>query len=137
MKDGKPGVMSKQALLDIVLTEAKLALYPRIFKPRYTQPVFHGIQNPGGDGYQDEVDNPRDKKDLRVFKKHRGQNFCFPGKLDAGHHIGQGRIFYQIDELVAAAGEGPSDGLGQNYGENRLHLAEAERLGAEHLSLFN
>ena len=73
---------------------------------------------------------PRRNKDNIVIAVPKGQ-------FDAGNHIGQGRIFYQVDELVAAAGQGPTDGLGQNYRDNGLHFAESERLRPEHLPFFD
>ena len=104
-----------------------------MFEAGKTKAVFHTAENDAGDRRHGQVAGPDDQEDLRVFERVRSEDFPLAGQLDAGDHVGQRRVFNQIDDFVPAAGKCPSDRLGEDDREDHLDLVETQRLGGEHL----
>ncbi len=66
------------------------------------------LQKKRGHGDKNQVIKSDDQKDLGISKGPGGDDFAFTGQLYTCNDIGQRGIFDQIDDLVAAAGQGPS-----------------------------
>ena len=50
-----------------------------------------------------------------------GQVFCLCCQFYKRDDIGQGRVFYQVDNFIAAAGQGLAKSLGNNNRAQGLH----------------
>jgi len=99
--------------------------------------LLHAAEDDGRDRGHDKVARPDHQEDLRVLEGVRSEDLPLAGQLDAGDHVGQRRVFDQVDDLIPAAGQRPPERLRKDDGEDHPDLAETERLGGEHLSPFD
>lgn len=97
--------------------------------------LFQPAQAPGGQGDQDEVVEAHGQEDFRIAEGVRGQHLGFAHELVTGHEHGKGAVLDEIDDLVAAAGQGTAGGLGDDDPEHGLEGGHAQGLGGLDLAL--
>ena len=69
---------------------------------------FQPAQQPGGQGDHDQIVGTHGDEDFGEAEGVRGHHLAFAHQFHAGHQIGQGAVLDQIDDFIAAAGQGPA-----------------------------
>ena len=72
--------------------------------------AFELLEEPRGEGDEDKIVDARHNVDFRGPERTRNKYLGLAGKLDAGDDVGEGGIFDQINDFVAAAGQGAPGG---------------------------
>ena len=72
------------------------------------------LKHKRGHGHKYQVIKAEEKENLGIPERSGGDNFAFTGQFDARNDVCQRRILNQVYDLVAAAGQGPSNRLGDD-----------------------
>lgn len=92
------------------------------------------VQQERSHGDQGQVVHAHDHEYLAEAKALAGHDLGLARQLEAGHHVGQGRVLDQIDDLVAAAGQGATEGLRDDDPDQGREGREAQGLGRQDLA---
>ena len=95
------------------------------------------VQEEGNDGHHGKVIGADDEENLREAEGIGGYDFAFAHEFHAGHEVGEGGVFDQINDFVATARQSPAGCLGCDDPDYGLQGTEAEGLGGLELSLFD
>jgi hypothetical protein len=90
-----------------------------------------------GHGYQNQVIKAEEKENLGKPERSAGDNFAFTGQFNTRDDVCQRRIFNQVYDLVAAAGQGPSNCLGHDDVAHGSKCGKTHGLGSQDLSFFD
>lgn len=99
--------------------------------------LFEPVQEERNDGHHGKVISSDNEEDLCEAESIGGHDFTFTHEFHAGHEVGEGGVFDQINDFVATAGQSPAGGLRCDDPDYSLQGTEAESLGGLKLSLFD
>jgi hypothetical protein len=105
-----------------------------VFEAWKAKPFLQTMEERARHRGKDQVGCPNDEEDLHVLEGVGRNDFPLARKFDAGDHVGKGRVFDEIDDLVPATGKGQPQCLRQNDGADHAEPAESQGLGGMELA---
>ena len=107
-----------------------------MIEPGEAETVFKAAEEETCNRSEHEINQPYDKKDLRVLEGLRGDHLPFARQFDAGDHVSKGGVLDEVDQFNAAAWEGAAEGLGKDDRADHFQFRKTESLGGQPLSFF-
>ena len=108
-----------------------------MIKPRQAKAVFDAVEKEARHRRENEIDETYDEENLRVLEGLGRDDLPFSRQFDVGDHVGQGGVFDQINDLITATGQSPTECLGKNDVPDHPPFRETDGLGRQPLPSFD